>query len=351
MNNDNKRCGQIRREFLKIGIGASTALLSGMGLHGCLPLRQRQTQTNGTRFKFAHVTDTHISTQGKNGAAMKADSIQIFEDVVSQLNETEGLDFILFGGDNFDNSEKGVADLNEVLRLTEKLKTPYYIQFGNREAASLPKDDPLSKEQFTRKFQGHGFNGDSFWWSASPLKDVTVLGLDTSIEGRNYGAISDEQLKWMKKEIAIYRNDFVIILTHHLFLPTWRPKTIPKWEKNYLIGNSVEVMPVLENAPNVKLILSGHHHATNVQIRNGLPYIATPATVQYPHAFRIISVDSSNASLEFRQIRDSSIISSGRANLIKAKSDEYGKSGDGNVADYCLGGDKDRNVQIRMNGG
>lgn len=30
MNNENKKSGQIRREFLKIGIGAGTALLSGM---------------------------------------------------------------------------------------------------------------------------------------------------------------------------------------------------------------------------------------------------------------------------------------------------------------------------------
>ncbi len=237
---DNKY-GQTRRELLKIGVSMSAALLSGMGIQGCLPLRQRQTQSsysNGTRIKFAHVTDTHISTQGKNGAAMKADSIRIFEDVVSQLNATEGLDFILFGGDNFDNSEKGIADLNEFLRLSEKLKTPYYIQFGNREATSLPKDDPLSKEQFARKFQGHGFNGDSFWWSASPLKDVTVLGLDTSIEGRNNSAVSEEQLVWLKKEIVGRCDDFMIILTHYLFLPTWLPKRIPKWKKNYLIRDS-----------------------------------------------------------------------------------------------------------------
>ncbi len=109
-------------------------------------------------------------------------------------------------------------------------------------------------------------------------------------------------------------------------------------------------MPVFENAPNVKLILSGHHHVSQVQVRNGLPYIATPATVQYPHAFRIISVDGSRANLEFRQIRDRSIISSGRANLIKAKSDEYGKNGDGNVADYCLGKDKDRNAYLSLRG-
>ena len=346
-----KKTVQTRRGFLKIGTGASGTLLSGLSLQSCsLSLRNndRSNVSNDLRFKFAHVVDTHISTQGKNGAAMKADSIRIFKDVVDQLNETDGLDFILFGGDNFDNNETGIADLNEFIRLAEKLTVPYFIQFGNRESSSNPKGDPVSKEQFVQKFQGHGFRGGSLWWNASPLKGVTVLGLDTTIEGQNNGVIPDNQLVWLKKEIANRSNDFVIVLTHHLFLPAWRPRKILSWDKNYVIGNSAEVMPVLENAQNVKLVLSGHHHATNIQVRNGLPYIATPATVQYPHAFRIITVDGGKAHLEFCQIRNKSIISAGKANLIKAKSEEYGRSDNSNVADYCFGKDKDREGSISM---
>jgi len=337
---------QTRREFLKGGVAAGGALLSG-----CASMTQSKgkgSTLRPARFTFAHVTDMHICTQGKNGAAMKADSVRIFEDVVSQLNATDGLDFILFGGDNFDNSEKGTADLDAFLRMTARLKAPYYIQFGNREASSFPPGDPVSKEEFVRTFQGHGFSGDCRWWSASPVKDVTVLGLDTSIDGRNNGVVSKEQLAWLKKELEAHRDGFVIILTHHLFLPTWRPKKIPKWQKAYVIGNAAEVMPIIENAPNVKLVLSGHHHVAKIQVRNSLPYIASPATVQYPHAFRVVSVGGGNAKLDFRQIRSRDIIASGRQHLIKAKSHDYGGAGADNVADYCMGGEKDRTVALRV---
>jgi len=346
MRKGDEKKSQTRREFLKGGVAVGGALLSG-----CVSMTQSKAEgsaSRSARFKFAHVTDMHVCTQGKNGAAMKADSIRIFGDVVNQLNATDGLDFILFGGDNFDNSEKGTADRDEFLRLASKLKAPYYIQFGNREASSLPPGDPVSKEEFVKLFQGHGFSGNSRWWSASPVKGVTVLGLDTSIKGRNNGAVSKEQLAWVKKELDARRDEFVMILTHHLFLPTWRPKNIPKWQKSYVIGNAAEVMPVLEKASNVKLVLSGHHHVAKIQVRSGLPYIASPATVQYPHAFRVVSVDGGNAKLAFRQIRNSDIIASGRQHVIKAKSHDYGGVGADNVADYCMGREKDRTVALRV---
>jgi len=334
-----------------MGAGVTGALLSGISLQGCRQASGNAAQishSNNLRFKFAHVTDTHISTQGKNGAAMKADSIRIFEDVVGQLNKTEELDFVLFGGDNFDNSERGTADLDEFMRLTKQLNVPYYIQFGNREGASIPQNDPVSKEQFVELFRGHGFTGSSFWWSASPLKGVTVLGLDTSILGQTPGVISEEQLMWLKQELATRRDDLVLILTHHPFLPAWSHRKIPQWEKNYLIGNASAAIPILEESLNVKMILSGHHHATHVQIHKGLPYIATPATVQFPHAFRIISVDGNRAGLEFRQIHDNDIIKSGKANLIEAKSEEYGENGDTTIADYCMGSDEHRNAVLSL---
>ena len=158
-----KKIVQTRRGFLKIGAGASGTLLSGLSLQGCsfvLRNKDRGNESNGLRFKFAHVVDTHISTQEKNGAAMKADSIRIFEDVVDRLNETDGLDFILFWGDNFDNNEKGIADLDEFMRLAEKLNALYFIQLGNRESSSSPQGDPVSKEQFVKKFQGLNLNDD-----------------------------------------------------------------------------------------------------------------------------------------------------------------------------------------------
>ncbi|MDP7422784.1 MAG: metallophosphoesterase, partial [bacterium] len=109
-----------RRDFIKLGLTGALGIAGGL-FSRSLPTALAQTLLSGNGpkrltpikpFKFAHVTDTHVSTQGTNGAALKKDSIRIFENVLDQLNAINDLDFILFGGDNFDNSEPGTGDFD-----------------------------------------------------------------------------------------------------------------------------------------------------------------------------------------------------------------------------------------------
>ena len=114
MNRNANRNEQTRREFLRVGIGVGGALISGVGLQGCVSTLERRTKKSDSealRFRFAHVTDMHVSTKGKNGAAMKADSVRIFEDVIDHLNTTDGLDSVLSGGYNLNNSEQVLQEL------------------------------------------------------------------------------------------------------------------------------------------------------------------------------------------------------------------------------------------------
>ncbi len=346
-----------RRDFIKLGLTGALGIAGGL-FSRSLPTALAQTLLSGNGpkrltpikpFKFAHVTDTHVSTQGTNGAALKKDSIRIFENVLDQLNAINDLDFILFGGDNFDNSEPGTGDFDTFKKRADQLKAPYYIQFGNREASSKPKDDPFSKPEVVSEFQDYGFQGNSFWWSVSPVKGVRVLGLDTSIAGRNDGIIVQPQIDWLKKEIRRYPADLLIILTHHLFLPTWRARKIPPWKKNYVIANALEVRSILEQASNVKLVFSGHHHVAKIQTIKGLPYIASPATVQYPHGFRVISVNNQKAQVDFHQLRDRKIVLKGREAISQSK--KYDLFAKGNRAlriAYCLGKGTDRQTTIPL---
>lgn len=342
-----------RREFLKV--------VAATGLTGYIQSYPKETAHANERymrrreflpelkpFKFAHVTDTHLSTTGKNGAALKAESIKIFEDVLAQLNSMTDLDFILFGGDNWDNTDKGTPDADKFLDMVKDLRAPYLIQFGNREAAPMPPGDPTNKEDFVNIFRGHGFQEGAFWWEVEIIPGVIVIGLDTSIKGHNDGAVPEEEIQWLKERLEGDEGQFTIVLTHHLFLPAWAPKEIPKWDKNYLIANSVGVRPILEESRKVKLVLSGHHHVTRIDVINELPYIASPATVQYPHAFRTFHVDGNTAKLHFHQIESPETISLGRELLIKEKAREYGPGGLGDVASYCMGRPEDRETTLAV---
>ncbi|MCP4000412.1 MAG: hypothetical protein GY727_05845 [Gammaproteobacteria bacterium] len=93
----------------------------------------------------------------------------------------------------------------------------------------------------------------------------------------------------------------------------------------------------------------GHHHVSKVQSINGLHYIASPATVQYPHAFRTITIVDDAARLEFHQIRDQKIIELGKQNLSTSKNaEEYAGGSAGDILAYCHGDAGDNDVVLKL---
>jgi len=345
-----------RRDFVKRSLAVGQAVFIGGVLvgnfAGCTTAPKKDEVAKIGRKKsirFAHITDTHVTFSGKNGTALKEESFNIFRDVIGQVNNMPDIDFILFGGDNINNTDPDAKDFNEFMNIMSTVKVPYFAQFGNREVSPIPPGVALSKSQYAEKMKDHGLDAGRYAWSVSPVPGLRILGLDTTIEGHDNGEISKEDLKWIKKEIDKYPNDMIVTLSHHLFLPTWGNRDIPKWKKKYLLKNYQEVNAVLDAAPQVKACLMGHHHVSKIQTINGLHYIASPATVQYPHAFRTITIVDNAARLEFHQIRDQGIIELGKQNLSTSKNaEEYAGGSAGDILAYCHGSAGDNNVVLKF---
>ncbi|MHC4321763.1 MAG: metallophosphoesterase family protein [Planctomycetota bacterium] len=348
--------GLSRRSFVKYGLGVGKAVFIGGLLAGnfagCTTASKKDKETEAgrkTNTKFAHITDTHVTFTGKNGTALKEESFNIFRDVIDQINEIDDIDFILFGGDNINNTDPGTKGFDEFMNIMSSVKVPYFAQFGNREVSPIPPGIALSKKQYADKMKGHGLDVGRYSWSVSPVPGLRILGMDTTIEDHDNGEISEEELRWIKEEIAKYPNDMIVTLSHHLLLPTWGNRDIPKWKKKYLLKNYQEVNAILDAAPQVKACLMGHHHVSKIQIHNGLHYIASPATVQYPHAFRTITIIDNVARLEFHQVRDQRIIGLGSKNLLTSKNaEEYAGGSTGDILAYCHGGEDDNDVTLKL---
>ena len=348
--------GLSRRSFVKYGLGIGKAVFIGGLLvgnfAGCSTASKKDKVTKAGRKKsinLAHITDTHVTFVGKNGTALKEESFNIFRDIIDQINDMPDIDFILFGGDNINNTDPGTKGFDEFMNIMSSVKVPYFAQFGNREVSPIPPGIALSKEQYAEKMRGHGLDVGRYAWSVSPVPGLRILGLDTTIEGHDNGEIPEEGLNWIKEEIAKYPNDMIITLSHHLLLPTWGNRDIPKWKKKYLLKNYQEVNAILDTAPQVKVCLMGHHHVSKIQAINGLHYVASPAGVQYPHAFRTITINDNVAKLDFHQVRDQKIIELGRHNLLTSKSaEEYAGGKAGDILAYCHGGEGDNDVVLKL---
>ena len=348
--------GLNRRDFMKYGVGFSKAVFIGGVLignfAGCTTVSKKAEKAKAgekTPIKFAHITDTHVTFTGRNGTSLFEESFNIFRDIIDQINEMDDIDFILFGGDNINNTDPGTKGFDEFMNIMSSVKVPYFVQFGNRESSPIPPGVALSKEKYATKMQGYGLDIGQYWWSISPMPGLRVLGLDTSIIDHDNGEIPQTELKWIKEEVTRYPHDMIFTLSHHLFLPTWGNKDIPKWKKKYLLKNYQEVNAILEGAPQVKMCLTGHHHISKIQTVNGLHYIASPAAVQYPHAFRTITINKNEVRLQFHQVRDQRIVELGKKFLLTSKNaEEYAGGKAEDILAYCYGGKHDNNVTLKL---
>ena len=101
---------------------------------------------------------------------------------------------------------------------------------------------------------------------------------------------------------------------------------------------------------NVRLVVSGHHHASRVTTSGRVTYVADPAIVTYPCAFRFFSVSKEGIHLRNIGLEDKATVDRARELLV---SDPYARMYDPaapqTVADYSIGlTETDRETTIKL---
>ncbi len=242
-----------RRRFFKTALALSS-----------LPLIANASTQKET-LKFIHVTDSHMDLADSN-------SIEAMELLAAFVNENyKDLDFVLFGGDNFNNNAEGNSDAVKFKEIIEKMHCPSYVVRGNKESSPKPKDGmdlDTFKEMFCKDkallVQGKD-------WMLEK-KGYVILGLDSSIEGANNGLYTKETIVFAKK--AIKSSKPTIILNHHPYTNYWKG-TEKKDIHKYVLGNTKEVQSEVLSSSNVILTLSGHKHIDSVKELDGTKMIVT----------------------------------------------------------------------------
>ena len=131
--------GLSRRSFVKYGLGVGKAVFIGGLLvgnfAGCTTASKKDSETKvgrKTNIKFAHITDTHVTFTGKNGTALFEESFDIFRDIIAQVNEMDDIDFILFGGDNINNTDPGTKGFDEFMNIMEGINVCHAVLLVER---------------------------------------------------------------------------------------------------------------------------------------------------------------------------------------------------------------------------
>jgi len=240
--------------------------LKGALAVGAIPLTlNADKNTKDESLKFIHITDSHMDLADTN-------SVEAMELMVEFVNENyKDLDFVCFGGDNFNNNVKGDKDALVFKEITDKLHCPTLHVRGNKESSPKPNDS-IHIDEFQKLFvNNRGLSISANDW-AYEKNGYIFLGLDSAIDGQNNGLYTKKTIAFAKKMLD--KGKPTVALNHHPYTNYWGGTKKEDLHK-YVLNNTNEVQKELFSYKNLILTLSGHKHIDSVKELQGTKMVVT----------------------------------------------------------------------------
>lgn len=274
MTNDNiivknmSQDGIDRRGFLKCMGWAGTAVVCSMS-GGILTSRalgdalSNPGVTAAADFNFVHISDSHI---GFNKAANK-DVIGTFQEAVRRIDALPNApDFLLHTGDLTHLSQADEFDTVEQVLKGSRASKVFYVP-GEHDVMS--DNGELYLARFGKGTQGSG-------WYSFDQKGVHFIGL-VNVMGKTelgMGNLGQDQLDWLKKDIAPLSNSTPIVVFAHV--PLW--EIYPQW--GWGTTDGAQALSMLKRFGSVA-ILNGHIHQQVQKIEGNMTF-HTARSVAFP---------------------------------------------------------------------
>lgn len=197
-------------------------------------------QAQSVSFRFAHLTDLHISPNNPNPTEDLLRS-------VAQINATDNIDFVLVTGDITEEGDR--ASLEKAKSCLDLLKVKYYVALGNHETKWSDSGCTAFGEVF-------GYEHFEF-----EHKGVLFLGFNSGpLMRMAYGHVVPQDIRWMTECMEKAGKDKPVMLVTHYPL------------MNGDVDNWYEVTDAVRPY-NIRLFIGGHYHANKNQRYDGIPGI------------------------------------------------------------------------------
>jgi 3',5'-cyclic-AMP phosphodiesterase len=239
---------------------------------------------------FAHITDVHLAEHGDSWGTLGSLSEHLLAKAIDRFNAQDDVAFVLITGDVLDRATPGELELFNAL--IGKLRKPWHYVPGNHDGYHDP-DSPetLAPQEAVARIDPRladpAPGPQRAFYSRAVADGLRLIGLDSRLPGTWNGLIGAEQLAWLRAELDACRDDQVIVATHHP-LHNLSARNKQPWWSNFICDNGPEVEALLDAHPNVRLVLSGHHHASQLRERRSRLHVSTSALSGYPCAYRTI---------------------------------------------------------------
>ena len=255
-----KAPGLTRRSFLGSALAVGTA-----GWSRASPLPPSPAPDHLARLAF--LTDLHTRVEWDTPQALSR---------CADLINAQKPDLVICGGDlitdGFTLTPGQVADRWQALRtsLWDRLQAPIYTAIGNHDLVGVePADGSAPAPDIRADFLA--FTGYDRTYYSVAAAGCHLVFLDpfvvTGDEARYQGAISDEQLAWLRADLAGVDPQIPLVLVVHMPLLTGyfqatRGAAEPA-PRNRVVTNNREVLEACAGH-NLRLVLQGHLHVNEL---------------------------------------------------------------------------------------
>lgn len=197
-------------------------------------------QAQSVKFRFAQLTDLHLSPNNPNPTEDLLRS-------VAQINATDGIDFVLVTGDITEEGDR--TSMEKVKSCLDLLKVKYYVALGNHEtkwsdSGCTAFAEIFGSERFQFEYKGFLFLG----FNSGPLMRMA------------YGHVVPQDIRWMTETMQKAGKEKPVILVTHY------PMTEGDVDNWYEVTDAVRPY-------NVRLFIGGHYHANKNLRYDGIPGI------------------------------------------------------------------------------
>ncbi len=238
-------------------------------------VNSKQASVNNTpSLSLVFFSDVHALPESDSRAALKL--------AAEAINNTHP-DLIIGGGDYIkDNNHHSPQEMSELWKayrgFQDALKAPMLGAIGNHDlVAALLKDGTSSKVDSRAYFRSN-LNQSNTWYAVDRggyhfvlLDPIVVVGGSDKI----VGTISEEQLRWIRRDAEILPPAMPVVLVSHMplltsFFQATEGATAAA-PKNRVLTNNREVVAAYGNR--VVLVLQGHLHVYEKIEWQGVTYI------------------------------------------------------------------------------
>jgi len=224
---------------------------------------------------IVHLSDFHVGS-----VSFREDLLMKSLDTINDMDP----DVSIITGDLTENGY--YLEMEKAAEYLEILKSPLMVVPGNHDARHV--GDQCFREIIRERYG-----------TLQIIKNLKILGLDSSEPDLNYGKVGRAQQAWMETELddASDNGMHKIIALHHHIIPV--PRT--GRERNVLSDAGDILYSIIEK--NADLVLSGHKHVPHVWMVQNTAF-ATAGTVSSlklrgkdPASFNTVNIDDDNIEI------------------------------------------------------